>query len=270
MKTKIVLIVSLLFSALFNDSCKKSGGTTDPVTPPTQSVFSYGDSVLYQKNQSNDYVVTPSNSLTGKYISFPGGLVIDGNSGAINVTRSETGLKYMVAFIPKGSIDTAFEFVTLSGINYMDGFYVLTGNDSIAYPVYNAQPGVTIPQLNNGSLFDVGGNCNSQGCTVNTGSAAINLAQTVRNGVFGATPSNNDRHEFDLNYQVNDKSNRAANKLRVKLYYFKTMSDVTPEAYNIINSRLGTIINQSNTVPSPNLIAAAAKPRPPCIFIVGR
>ena len=51
-----------------------------------------------------------------------------------------------------------------------------------------------------------------------------------------ATPSNNDRHEFDLNYQINDKSNLAANKLKVKLYYFKTMSDVTQEAYDIITT----------------------------------
>lgn len=271
MKTNIILIFFIFFVALFNESCKKSEGTPDPIIPPpVQPVFSYGDSVFYQKQQSNDYVVTPTNSLTGKYISFPDGLVIDGNTGAINVTKSETGLKYMVAFIPGGGTDTAFGFVTLSGINYMDGFYVLSGKDSIAYAVYNSQPGTTIPNLNNGSLFDVGANCNSQGCTVNTNNAAINLAQTVRNGVFGATPSNNDRHEFDLNYQINDKSNLAANKLKVKLYYFKTMSDVTPEAYDIINTRQGTIISQSNTVPSSALISTAAKPRPPCIFIVGR
>ena len=187
MKTKIILLAFICLSAVLTESCKKPAGTIDPVIPPppVQPVFSYGDSVLYQKDQSNDYVVTPTNNLTGRYSSFPDGLVIDGNTGAINVTKSETGLKYMVAFIPTGSTDTAFEFVTLSGINYMDGFYVLTGNDSIAYPVYNAQPGTPIPNLTNGSVFDVGSNCNSQGCTVNTGNAAINLAQTVRNGVFG-------------------------------------------------------------------------------------
>ncbi len=269
MKTRIAILFFLFVGILFGEACKKAVSTPDPV-PPVPPVFTYGDSVLYQKNQSNDYIVTPTNGLTGKYLSFPDGLVIDGNTGAINVTKSETGLKYMVAFIPGATTDTAFQFITLSGINYMDGFYVLTGNDSIAYPVYNATPGATIPNLNNGSLFDLGSNCNSQGCTVSTGTASINLSQTVRNGVFGATPSNNDRHEFDLNYQINDKSNLAANKLKVKLYYFKTMADVTQEAFDIINSRQGTIIPSSNAVPSSALTSTAAKPRPPCIFIVGR
>ena len=262
------MLFYICFLILFAESCKKTVSNTDPA--PGVTFFSYGDSVFYQKNQSNDYIIAPTNNLTGRYLSFPDGLDIDGNTGAVNVSKSETGLKYMIAFIPDGNKDTTMKFITLSGINYMDGFYILTGNDSIAYAVYNATPGAMIPGLNNGSIFDLGSNCNSQGCTVNASNASINLAQTVRNGVFGSTPSNNDRHEFDMAYQVNDKSNSAVNKLKVKLYYFKTMSDVTPEAYDIINTRQGTIIGPSNTVPSFALTTSVAKPRPPCIFIVGR
>ena len=248
-------------------SCKKQEGT--PTPPPVGSSFNYGDSIFYQKSQSQDYVVTPTNTLTGKYLSFPDGLVIDRNSGEINVTKSETGLKYAIAFVPDQKNDTLLTFVTISGINYKDGFYVLSGPDSIASSIYNALPGVTIPGLNNGSAFDVGSNCNSQGCAVNTNNGTINLAATVRNGVFGATPSNNDRHEFDMTYQISDKSNGATNKLRVKLYYFNTMNDVTQEAYDIINSRTGSIIGPSNAVPALAFSNTIAKPRPPCIFIVG-
>ena len=130
-------------------------------------------------------------------------------------------------------------------------------------------PGIVIPGLNNGSAFDVGSNCNSQGCAVNINNGTINLAQTVRNGVFGATPTNNDRHEFEMTYQINDNSSGVANKLKVKLYYFNTMSDVTQEAYDIINSRTGSIIGASNTVPTFAFSSSTVKPRPPCIFIVG-
>ena len=199
-------------------SCKKQNSTPNP--PPVGSTFNYGDSIFYQKNQSQDYVVTPTNTLTGKYFSFPDGLVMDGNSGAINVTKSETGLKYAIAFVPDQKKDTLLTFITISGINYKDGFYVLTGPDSIASSIYNALPGATIPGLSNGSAFDVGSNCNSQGCAVNTNNGTINLAATVRNGVFGSTPSNNDRHEFDMTYQINDKSNNATNKLTGKAVLF--------------------------------------------------
>ncbi|MDQ6814278.1 MAG: hypothetical protein M3040_11105, partial [Bacteroidota bacterium] len=68
-------------------------------------------------------------------------------------------------------------------------------------------------------------------------------------------------------YRINDNSNLAENKLKVKLYFFKSMSDVTPEAFDIIASRQGTIIGPGNTT-TVALAARAAKPRPPCIFIV--
>jgi hypothetical protein len=115
---------------------------------------------------------------------------------------------------------------------------------------------------------------------VNVGDGQINLAQTVRNGVFGATPSNNDRHEFELDYRVNDKSGKALNTLRVKLYYFDQMSDVTQEVYDIIDSRQGTILDASpvfnSNFPIPVSRTASnsvtqtqgktAKPRPPAFY----
>ena len=52
-------------------------------------------------------------------------------------------------------------------------------------------------------------------------------------------------------------------------YYFNTMNDVTQEAYDIINSRTGSIIGPSNAVPALAFSSTIAKPRPPCIFIVG-
>jgi len=56
----------------------------------------YADSVLYLKNQSNDYIVLPVGASAGTFSAFPEGIEIDDNTGAINVTKSETGLRYRI------------------------------------------------------------------------------------------------------------------------------------------------------------------------------
>lgn len=273
MTNKRTLLFLTLIALLFT-ACSKSADIITVPPPPnggdTTYKFQYGDSVYYINNNHDDYIIKPVTAKEGTYFGFPEGITIDENTGAINVSKSETGLRYAISFMPAGTTDTLTTFVTISGINYLDGFYNLTTDDSIANPVYNGNVGATVPGINDGSLFDIGSGCNSQGCNVVPVSGKINLAQTVRNGVFGKKPVNNDRHEFDLVYQVNDPSKKAANKLRVKLYYFETMADVTPEVYDIINSRTGTIVNANTPLPLMAAQKKAAKPRPPCIFIVGR
>lgn len=243
-------------------SCKKH--TDTPVV--TGGGPDYGDSILYVPNQQSDYIVSPLKARTGTYTGFPEGIIMDANTGAINVSKSDAGLKYKVSFIPAGTSDTFSTFITISGINYLDGFYKLNTADSILRPVYNANIASSIPGINNGTLFDIGTGCNNQGCNVLVNSGNINLAQTVRNGVFGTSPQNNDRHEFDLNYAINDASNKAIQTIRVKLYYFNTMSDVTQEVYDILSSRVGTVFLAGKIAQIPP--AKPARPRPPCIFIV--
>jgi hypothetical protein len=261
-------------------ACSKDD-TNTPVVPPGFT-FSYGDSILYQQNQATDYIVTPVKStLAGVYTGFPEGIELDPVTGAINVSKSEMGLRYRISFLPSGSKDTLSTIVLLSGINYYDGFYKLNTADSILKPVYNASLANAVPGVNNGSVFDEGSGCNSAGCNVNLAAGSINLAQTVRNGVFGATPTNNDRHEFLLNYRINDKSGKALNSLKVKLYFFKSMADVTQEAYDIIASRAGAVFRAAADAGSAAAIFTAAnnrtfnankaaKPRPPCIFIIAQ
>jgi hypothetical protein len=268
---------------LFVLGCNKTNTSNATPNPTAPKSLSYGDSVFYLANQSTDYSVSPQISVTGTYSAFPDGLNLDQNTGVIDVSKSETGLKYRISFVPASGGDSIFTTILISGINFLDGFYKLNTADSIARPVYNANASLSLPGLSNGSQFDEGSKCSSNGCTVDVGNGQINLAQTVRNGVFGATPSNNDRHEFDLDYRINDKSNKAFNTIRVKLYYFDTMNDVTQEVYDIISSREGTIIdanalltsnfpimavNSSNAV--NGIATKSAKPRPPCIFIVSR
>ncbi len=269
MYTKQASFMFLLVLVFF--ACNKN--TVDPPLPPGPgpgSDFAYSDSVFYVAGASEDQIIKPVKALDGSYYGFPDGIEIDKNSGAINISKSETGLKYLITYVSNDKKDTLTTFVTISGINYLDGFYKLNTDDSVAQPLYNGNVGTVVPGIGGGSLFDIGSGCNDSGCNVIPVTGKINLAQTVRNGVFGKDPKNNDRREFELVYRLDDKSGKATNKLKVKLYYFNTMADVTPEAMDIISSRQGTILNASSALPSLAAQKKAAKPRPPCIFIVGR
>ena len=285
MKTTFRVSILAIIALIGAISCKKdNNSTTSPPVPPPNVSISYGDSIFYLNPQVTDYIISPVKVQSGQYAGFPDGIDIDTKTGEINVSKSETGLRYRITFIPDGTNDSVSTEIVISGINYLDGFYKLTTADSVLKPLYNASFNNTIPGVNNGTIFDDGSGCNSAGCNVNTVVGSINLAQTVRNGVFGTTPSNNDRHEFVLNYRINDNSGKSLNTLKVKLYYFDSINDVTQEAYDIINSRIGAILGVGpkptpfQRMTSVNSIAKQTvvlgqqvpKPRPPCIFILGR
>lgn len=281
------LLVAGLGLAVVLFSCTKS--TADAGQNPVNgNKLLYADSILYRQPSPADYIVYPiSSQLPGTYSGFPEGIDIDAGTGAINVSKSESGLRYRVSFHPNGSSDSSSTLVVISGINFLDGFYRLNSPDSVARPTYNGSRS-PVAGVGTGSVFDENRNCNANGCSVDVGSGVINLAQTVRNGIFGTVPANNDRHEFEYDYRLNDKSGKSLNTLRVKLYYFQTMNDVTQEAYDILSSREGTLLRAASVAPaaaffpgsvlsSPDLaglrtsgINKPAKPRPPCIFIVAR
>lgn len=255
-----------LFSIII--SCNKPNDD-GPVT------LSYGSSILYLKNQSSDYIVYPTQSRTGTYTAFPEGIEIDDNTGAINVTKSETGLKYRITYTGSNG-DTSSTIVLLSGIQFADKFYHLSQNDSLALPIYNGDPANTLPL--SGSSFDDNNLANSGGCAIKTTNGQINLAQTVRNGIFGATPQNDAKKEFDIEYKLNDQSGKATNKIRVKLYYYKTMGDVAPDLLETLNDRQqqGVFLGMNNTnfgngtTARTAGVSAIAKPRPPCVIIIGQ
>lgn len=274
-----ILTAALL---LFLPACSKHG--TDGGVPPPKPSISYGDSVFYLDPSGADLKVSPLGANAGRYFGFPDGIDLDQNTGTINVSKSERGLRYKIYFVPAAGGDTLSTMVTISGINFLDGFYHLATGDSLAIPIYNGIKNQSVPGQNAGSTFDDGGSCNSQGCTVNVGNGIINLASTVRNGVFGPVPASNSNREFVLNYRIDDHSGKAANSINVKLYYFETMADVPQNIYDLISSRQGTILmsgDPGGVVATPHRLitsarpvvatgfATVAKPRPPCIFIIG-
>lgn len=250
----------ILTLAIIGNSCSKEAGNRQP------SELSYGDSILYLKNQSADYIVYPTEQKTGQYFGFPDGIEIDQVTGAINVSKSESGLRYRITYVSPGG-DSSTTMIVISGINFEDKFYHLSQGDSIAVPIYNAKVDRILPL--NGSSFDEGNNANSGGCSVKTINGQINLAQTVRNGVFGVVPQNDAKQEFDIYYRLNDDSKKALNKIRVKVYYYATMNDVAPDLLQTLKDRgdEGVFLRLASTARTSST-AKVARPRPPCVIII--
>ncbi len=241
-------------------SCNRASGGPDNSQPYH---LSYGDSIIYLRQSAGDYIVSPLTHRDGVYTGFPEGIEIDGSSGAINVSKSETGLRYRITHTATdGRITTAT--VVLSGISFPDKFYNLSQNDSLALPVYNASESRVLPL--NGSNFDDGNNANSGGCSVRTDNGTINLAQCVRNGIFGSTPQNDSRRDFEINYRVNDASGKSLNKIKVRLYYYTSMAAVAPDLLQTLSDRQsGGVFLRGGTAET---FTQAAKPRPPCVIII--
>jgi hypothetical protein len=272
MKGRLTSFLILAISLTIILSCNKTP------TGDQQSVISYGNSVFYIK--AGEYSIYPVKSQPGTYSAFPDeGIDLDENSGAIRIKGDDnniyTGLKYKIIHTaPNG--DTSSTMIMISGIQFLDQFYRLSQNDTIAFPIYNGDAANAIPL--SGSSFDDGGTANTGGCSVKTTNGQINLAQTVRNGIFGVTPQNDAKREFDIEYRLNDQSGNAKNKIRVKLYYYNTMADVAPDLLQTLNERQqqGVFLGMNNTnfengsAARTASISAIAKPRPPCVIIIGQ
>lgn len=268
------IISGILVLAIAISSCTKSPGSSDG---PYQ--LHYADSIVYLKPQSTDYIVSPVDVPPGgSFTAFPDGIEIDDRTGAINVSKSETGLRYRITYTSAAG-DASSTMIVLSGITFLDKFYHLSQNDSVAFPVYNASVSRTVPLT--GSDFDEGNTANSGGCSVKTTNGQINLRESIRNGIFGNTPQNDVRKDFDIQYRINDGSDKSLNKLRVRLYYYATMNDVPADLWETLNDRIsqGVFLGMNNMatgnqaasqVARETSINGLARPRPPCIIIVGQ
>ena len=260
-----ISLVFLVISVITVNSCSKSSAEDSAATAQTDYNFKYADSIIYLRNQSGDYIVYPTEQRAGTYSGFPEGIELNEHTGAINVTKSETGLRYRITHTsPEGKETTTT--VVLSGITYSDQFYRLSTGDSIASPVYNASAVRILPVA--GSVFDDGNGANSGGCSIATINGKINLAATVRNGAFGTIPSNDARRDFDVIYKINDNSDKASNKLKVRIYYYAHMSDVAPDLLQTLSDRQVQGVFIGNKQAGINGVTQTAKPRPPCVIII--
>lgn len=236
---------------------------------PAQPI--YGDTIIYpQPANGSDYIVNPLNNPgPGKYLSWPVGMVIDSTTGAIDVTASETGLKYIIGFVANGSNDTCLSYLTIGGAAYMDSVYVLTNGATNADPYFEANP-FNLTQCQNGNKcsFDVTGSAAKMHVVVDPQTGVIDLEKTLYSsngllgGAFGLLPVNGQTITTDIYYKIgSDPSNNALQHIAVQFVYYDSPS--------MINSGLlGNILNAADNLLSGNLISTTSNPRPPLVVIV--
>jgi hypothetical protein len=234
----------------------------------------YGDTIVYpQPTSGSDYIINPVNNPgPGKYLSWPVGMVLDSTTGAIDLTASETGLKYIMGFVASGTTDTCLSYLTIGGAAYADSVYVLSEGEDYAVPYFEANPNdLTLCQTTNACAFDVTGSAAAMHVVVNKSTGAINLEQTLNGppglggllgGAFGILPVNGQTITTTIYYKIgDDPSNNALQNISVQLVYYDSES--------LINGGLlGTIITKLDNLTSGNEISTSSNPRPPLVVIV--
>ncbi len=260
------------------DSTPAAPVTPFPVAPITGCAYdpSYGDSIIYpQPTNGQDYIVSPINNPgPGKYISWPVGLVIDSVTGAIDVTKSNTGQRYDIGFVKAGTTDTCLSPLIIGGADYMDSVYVLADNATQAVPYFDANPylaSICTGQGPGGNScsFDVTGSAASQKVIVNSSTGVIDLQKTLNGsllglgGAFGLIPTNGQTAVATIYYKLNDASNMALQHITVNMVYYDSKSNMT-------SGLLNSIVGKLDDALMGNLILGGGNPRPPLIVIVRR
>jgi hypothetical protein len=239
-----------------------------PEAPAPECNFApdYGDSIVYSQPASGDYYVYPQNNqgLAGTYLSWPDGLNLNSKTGAIDLTQSETGQRYAVAFVRNGTTDTCLSPLIVAGAAYMDSIYVLSQSDTTAKPYFNANPYGVVPCQGNqgqGCQFDYNNYAHNQGIEIDQKTGFIDLRKTMQNSLFGLLPLNGTTVYTTVYYKLNDNSNYAPQKIQLKLVYYNHKSDVPAATLLTLTDNLFNTLNNL-------LISKGPSSRPPLIVIV--
>jgi hypothetical protein len=299
MKSKLYTVYSLLsfVSVLVAVACNKADQHKEETEEQTEEVVNestllapnaatcpnapyYGDSILYpQPKAGGDFFAAPVNNtgLQGTYLSWPEGLIMNRTTGSINLSQSETGVRYRIAFVKKGTTDTCVSQLIIGGMTYIDKIYVMDQNDTLAKPIFNADPfGPSICDAsddsdypdnnhsgNNRCSFDnaaPGSKANDLRLRVRTKSGIINLKKSLADGMFGPNVKNGDFKLIPIQYQLNDGSHQATQTVTVKVMYYDKVSSIPTALQLEISSKNSSMFSYQ---------IVNGKPRPPYLIIAG-
>ncbi len=241
-----------------------------PQTPLLGCKYSpdYGDSIVFaQPTNGQDYILFPVNngSVSGTYLAWPGGLVLNSQTGSINLTKSETGARYAIGFVKAGTTDTCLSQLIIAGVAYMDSVYVLSQSDTTAAPYFNANPyGPPVCTGSSGGpgcQFDYNNYAKNQGIEIDNHTGFIDLKKTMENSLFGLLPLDGATINTTIYYKLNDNSNSAPQKIGLKLMFYNKKSSIPPSLLTSITNNL------LNTLQNVLLGKTSSSPRPPLIII---
>ena len=221
----------------------------------------YGDTLICVPNGNGpDYIVSPVNNPgPGKYYSWPMGMTIDRITGAINVTKSETGMRYMIGFVKQGTTDTCLTELVIAGLSYVDSVHVLSDGQTSTLPYTNADVNLFSACASGNCQIDINGQVTNKNIAINKTTGEIDLQKTLDQGAFGLNPVNGDLIEVTLSYKINDGCTKGVQKMKLKFMYFNSKAQIDIALINEVLSKQASI-RGGNTNTS-------FKPRPPLIII---
>jgi hypothetical protein len=248
--------------------------TTPGVSNACPAFPIYGDSLVYTEPISGqDAILTPVNNPgTGRYYSWPAGMVIDHNTGAIDLSQSQTGMKYIIGFVPAGTTDTCLSTLIIGGASYYDSAYVVASGGVKAVPYFDANPAVGSNCAGQGDgsgcKFDVTGSAQAVSVFVNNSSGEIDLQKTLdgqgnKGGLFGANPVDGQTVIATIYYQLKHGSNNALEHIDVQFMYYGSVSSIPASLMNSLNTKLSDALNGL-------VIGTSANPRPPLVILTRR
>ncbi|OYW18330.1 MAG: hypothetical protein B7Z54_06355 [Sphingobacteriales bacterium 12-47-4] len=293
----------------YSVGCEKPPPTeTDPDIPDTNTGprLSYGDTLFFPSNTTNNFLIDPVSkpAAPGYFKSIPEGLMMDTTNGSINISQSESGLRYKVYYVAMNGVRLDSVKLVLSGIDYQDSIYEIAQSPILydtAFPVYNARPEVQLPcpdddddngngtdddwgcvfdetDLNNDGNDDIPGVIQEK-LLVDPKKGFIDVEASFRAGLFGSDPGNGLYKDLTIYYRLLDGSNKALNRITVRIYHFRTRADIPQELLEEIQTRRG-LTNQINSRGRPGGFTAGANgrdfffedrpKRPPMIIIVSQ
>ncbi len=248
--------------------------TNPPVSNACPAFPIYGDTLVYTVPTTGaDAILTPVNNPgNGQYYAWPAGMSIDHNTGAIDISKSQTGMKYVIGFVPGGTTDTCLSTLIIGGASYYDSTYVVTGGGVKAVPYFDANPagGSNCDGQGDGSgcKFDVTGSAQAASVYVNNSSGDIDLQKTLngqgnKGGLFGPNPIDGQTVIVPIYYQLKHGSNNALEHIDVQFMYYASASSIPAALMNSLNTKLSNALNGF-------LISTTTNPRPPLVIITRR
>jgi hypothetical protein len=241
--------------------------TADSAGPSCPALPIYGDTLIFQQPSAGDYIVYPVNApVAGKYFAWPVGMVLDQNSGAINITQSQTGMRYILGYVKAGTTDTCLQQLIIGGAAYYDSVYVFENGVTTAPPYFEANPYLPSVCANGGCTFDVTGSAAAQKVVVDKNTGVIDLQKTLDGtllglgGAFGLIPVNGATVTTTIYYRINYGSNNALQNIQVQLQYYNKKSLIS-------GPLLGGIVNALDNVLAGHVISTTTSPRPPLVIM---
>ena len=207
-------IAYVLFFLLCIIACQKNNLSTsksaftssnDVLLSDSQANFlSYGDSIFSASVVGNEKKILPVSKpfQPGYFAANLPGLDLDSASGRINISKSESGLRYRVYYLSLDNQPIDSTIIVISGVDYQDRIYDLSSSapeEQVAVPIFDMSPGLPLPctsgngpgckfdetDLNGDNLPDVVGANNSK-LVIDTASGVIDLKKSLDAGIFGA------------------------------------------------------------------------------------